>query len=197
VEVSFGQVTGLGCVKVRTNAYSAPLQPGTTAQIKLAAATVEVWYQGRCVAQHARSYGRHQQILDLEHYLDALEHKPGAFAGSKPLEQWRRAGRWPMTYDQFWGGLIERHGRQDGTRAMIELLQLGRRLGYGRLRRAIESALQLGCADAAAVQHLMASDGLAHQRPSLLLEVGNLLTQYERPLPEMHDYDHLLVEAGR
>jgi len=197
VEVSFGQVTGLGCMKVRTNAYSAPLQPGTTAQIKLAAATVEIWYQGRCVARHARSYGRHQQILDLEHYLDVLEHKPGAFAGSKPLEQWRRAGRWPMTYDQFWGGLIERHGRQDGTRAMIELLQLGRRLGYGRLRRAIESALQLGCADAAAVQHLMASDGLAHQRPSLLLEVGNLLTQYERPLPEMHDYDHLLVEAGR
>jgi len=197
VEVSFGQVTGPGCMKVRTNAYSAPLQPGTTAQIKLSAATVEVWYQGHCVARHARSYGRHQQILDLEHYLDVLEHKPGAFAGSKPLEQWRRAGRWPMTYDQFWGGLIERHGRQDGTRAMIELLQLGRRLGYGRLRRAIESALQLGCADAAAVQHLMASDGLAHQRPSLLLEVGNLLTQYERPLPEMHDYDHLLVGAGR
>ena len=135
VEVSFGQVNGLGCVKVRTNAYSAPLLPGTTAQIKLSAATVEVWHEGRCVARHARSYGRHQQVLDLEHYLDVLEHKPGAFAGSKPLEQWRRAGRWPVSYDQFWNGLMQRHGRQDGTRAMIELLQLGRRLGYARLRR--------------------------------------------------------------
>lgn len=197
VEVSFGQVNGLGCMKVRTNAYSAPLLPGTTAQIKLSAATVEVWYQGRCVARHTRSYGRHQQILDLEHYLDVLEHKPGAFAGSKPLEQWRRAGRWPISYDQFWNGLIERHGRQDGTRAMIELLQLGRRFGYGRLRRAIESALHLGCADAAGVQHLMATEGLVHQRPSLLVEVGSLLDQYERPLPEMHDYDHLLVGVGR
>jgi hypothetical protein len=56
VEVSFGQVNGLGCVKVRTNAYSAPLVPGTQTQIKLSAATVEVWYQGRCVARHARSY---------------------------------------------------------------------------------------------------------------------------------------------
>jgi hypothetical protein len=28
-------------------------------------------------------------VLDLEHYLDVLGHKPGAFAGSKPLEQWR------------------------------------------------------------------------------------------------------------
>jgi hypothetical protein len=80
---------------------------------------------------------------------------------------------------------------------MIELLQVGRRLGYARLRRAIEAALQLGCADAAAVQHLMATDGLVHQRPSLLLEVGSLLGQFERPLPTMHDYDHLLVGAGR
>jgi transposase len=197
VEVSFGQVNGLGCVKARTNAYSAPLLPGTTAEIKLSASTVELWYEGRCVARHARSYGRHQQVLDLEHYLDVLEHKPGAFAGSKPLEQWRRAGRWPTSYDQFWNGLIERHGRQDGTRAMIELLQLGRQIGYARLRRAIESALQLGCADAAAVQHLMATDGLVHQRPSLLIEIGSVLGQYERPLPTMHDYDHLLVGAGR
>src|SRR5205823_5808853 len=82
VEVSFGPVNGLGCVKVRTNAYSAPLLPGTQAQIKLSAATVEVWYEGRCVARHERSYGRHQQILDLEHYLDVLEHKPGAFAAA-------------------------------------------------------------------------------------------------------------------
>ena len=81
---------------------------------------------------------------------------------------------------------------------MIELLQLGRRLGHARLQRATESALRLGCADAAAVQHLMATDGLVHQRPSLLLEVGSLLLrQYERPLPEMHVYDHLLVGAAR
>ena len=159
--------------------------------------TVEVCYERRCVARHARCYGRYQHVLDLEHYLDVLEHKPGAFAGSKPLEQWRRAGRWPNSYDQFWSRLIERHGRQDGTRAMIELLQLGRRLGAARLRSAIESALQLGCADAAAVQHLMATDGLRHQRPSLLLEVGNLLREYERPLPEMHAYDDLLVGAAR
>jgi hypothetical protein len=80
---------------------------------------------------------------------------------------------------------------------MIELLQLGRRLGAARLRSAIESALQLGCADAAAVHHLMATDRLRHQRPSLMIEVSNLLRQYERPLPELHAYDDLLVGAAR
>jgi hypothetical protein len=39
---------------------------GTQAQIKLSATTVEVWYEVRCVACHERSYGRHQQVLDLE-----------------------------------------------------------------------------------------------------------------------------------
>jgi hypothetical protein len=100
VEASFGQLDDLRRVKAKTNAYSAPLPPGTTVQVKLAPAMVEIWHQGRCIARHARSYGRHQEFLDLEHYLDVLEHKPGALAGSKPLEQWRRAGRWPASYDQ-------------------------------------------------------------------------------------------------
>src|SRR5206468_2489939 len=154
VEVSFGKVNGLGCVKARTNAYSTPLAPDTKAQIKLTATTVEVWYEGRCVARHARCYGRYQHVLDLEHYLDVLERKPGAFAGSKPLEQWRRAGRWPTSYDRLWQALMQRQSRQLGTKTMIELLQLGREHGFARLRVAIEAALDLGCTDAAVVLHL-------------------------------------------
>ena len=30
-------------------------------------------------------------MLDLEHYLEVMSHKPGTFAGSKPLAQWRAA----------------------------------------------------------------------------------------------------------
>ncbi len=55
----------------------------------------------------------------------------------------------------------------------------------------------LGCADSAAVQHLMATDGLVHQRPSLLVEVGSLLSQYERPLPQMRVYDDLSARHDR
>jgi transposase len=195
IEVSFARVDVLRRLRVRTNAYSAPLWPGTTVQVKLAAATVEVWHQGRCVARHARSYGRHQEVLELEHYLDVLERKPGAFAGSKPLEQWRQAGRWPTSYDRLWQALMERQGRQVGTKTMIELLQLGREQGFARLRVAIEAALDLGCTDAAAVRHLLASETLAHERPAPLMDLG-ALSQYERPLPEVHAYDHLLAVAG-
>ncbi len=35
---------------------------------------------------------------------------------AKPLEQWRRAGRWPNSYDQFWNGLM----RQPGSKTFVQ-----------------------------------------------------------------------------
>jgi len=136
--VSFPTVNNLGQVKVRTNAYSVPVGAGVSVQAKLTPTTLEIWHEGRCVATHERSYGRYQEILNLEHYLDVLEHKPGALIGSKPLAQWRKLGRWPASYDQLWQGLIERHGRQKGTKELIESPQLGRVYGQGKLRAAFE-----------------------------------------------------------
>jgi hypothetical protein len=111
------------------------------------------------------------------------------------LEQWRQAGRWPTSYDRLWQALMERQGRQLGTKTMIELLQLGREHGFARLRVAIEAALDLGCTDAAAARHLLVAETLVHERPAPLLELG-ALSRYERPLPEVHTYDDLLVVAG-
>lgn len=194
-EVSFPTVNTLGCVKVRTNAYSCPVRAGTAVQAKLLANTVEIWHEGRLVATHQRCYSRRQEVMDLEHYLDVLEHKPGALAGSKPLEQWRKLGRWPACYDMLWNGLMQRLGKQDGTREMIGLLRLGRTYGEQQLRRAIEATVALGCQDSAAVRHLLAAAELEH-RPVAPLQLG-LLAQFDRPLPTVIDYDRLLVGGGR
>ncbi len=190
-EVSFPTVNSIGCVKVRTNAYSVPVAAGTTVQAKITPTAVELWLEGRCEAVHERCYGRHQEILDLEHYLDVLEHKPGALAGSKPLAQWRKLGRWPASYDQLWQSLIERYGRQKGTKELIELLQLGRRYGQEQLRGAVEQALGLGCGDSAAIRHLLSARQFARVCPAPL-PVG-VLAAFERPLPTVSDYDQLLV----
>ena len=189
-ETSFPVVDGQGCVKVRTNRYSAPLPAGTKTQARLLPAYVEVWHEQHCVARHERSFARYQAVLDLEHYLDVLERKPGALAGSTPLKQWRERGRWPESFDQLWQSLRERYGKQEGTREMIELLHLGRQHGWEELRKAIEQALALGCTDSAAVRHLLTAATLTHgERP--LQEIG-LLERYERPVPALNDYDQLL-----
>ena len=134
--VHFGDVNGKGCVRVLTNFYSAPAPVGTEVQAKVHAAYVEIWHKGKSIACHDRCFGRQQQVLKPEHYLDALSKKPGAFAGSTALEQCRAQGRWPASFDLFWEASKRRRGKQDGTRAMIDLLIVGRDRGYDALRQA-------------------------------------------------------------
>jgi hypothetical protein len=76
----------------RNNLYSAPAPPGKTGEVRLYSSHVEIRDEGRAMARHERCYERHQQPLDLEHYLDVLERKPGALIGSKPLAAWRTRG---------------------------------------------------------------------------------------------------------
>jgi transposase len=192
-EISWPTVDNLRCVRVRTNRYSVPVRPGTKIEARVNADSVELWHEGRCVARHERCYSRQQQILDLEHYLDVLERKPGALAGSTALAQWRLAGRWPESFDRLWQGLNARHGRQHGTRQMIELLQLGTGESWSRLRAAVEQALSLGCHDVAAIRHLMLAGHL--DRPAVAaVDIGSL-ARYERPMPVMTGYDQLLSQT--
>jgi len=189
-EFTFPWVDGLGCIRVKTNLYSVPAAPGRTVEVRLYPSYVEVRDEGRCIARHQRCYERHQQVLDLEHYLDVLERKPGALAGAKPLAAWRERGLWPHSYDRLLDELVRRHGQSSGTRQMIQVLSLIKVHGHERVRGAVAEAITLGCADAAAIRHLVEAADLAHAR-SELIEVSEL-SRFERPLPVMTDYDGLL-----
>src|SRR5260370_12034092 len=113
--VRFPVVNSSGCVKVLTNLYSAPLAAGTEVEAKIHASYVEIWRQGKCLARHERCFGRQQKVLDLDHYLEALERKPGALAGATALEQWRAQGRWPASYDRYWDVLKPTAGQAGGN----------------------------------------------------------------------------------
>jgi transposase len=189
-EAAFPLVDKQGCVAVKTNFYSVPIKAGIRVQARIYPSHVEVWHEGRRVARHERCYSRRQQVLDLEHYLDVLDRKPGALAGSKPLEQWRQAGRWPACYDALWERLRARHGRQNGTRAMVAVVALGREFGHDRLRTAVAQTVALGACDVAAVRYLLTEAALRKVRPEPI-EVGEL-ARYDRPMPTLADYDALL-----
>ena len=194
MEVCFPRVDGLGCVRVRTNLYSVPAKPGKTVEVRLYPSYVEIRDEGRCIARHERCYGRQQLVLDLEHYLDVLERKPGALIGSKPLLAWRARGLWPQNYDRLLDALISRHGKQSGTRQMIQVLSLIKLHGHQRVQAAVEQALSLGCSDAAAIRHLVQAVDLAHAR-SAMIELG-ALSRFEAPLPVITDYDRLLGQEA-
>src|SRR5271154_7288487 len=85
------------------------------------------------------------------------------------------------------GGLmldaVNVHLEAKGTRAMVEVIRMGREFGYAKLTTAIGQALEMGCADVAAIRHLLQSDQLRHPVGEPI-EIGSL-SAYERPLPTM------------
>ena len=189
-EISFPRVDQAGCAKVLANSYSVPLKPGSMVEARAYSSLIEFRHAGKRIAQHQRSYGRAEQVLDLEHYLEVLERKPGALRGSKPLAQWRAQGRWPASYDRLWEAMSLRHGRQGGTRAMVAVVGMGREFGYAKLEVGVGQALKLGSTDIAAIRHLLMSEQLQHGAAESV-EIG-VLSAYERPLPTMSQYDQLL-----
>ena len=185
-------VDGHGRVKVKGNWYSTPLYPGSRVTARVWPAHIEVWRDGDFAARHDRCYGRGHHILNLEHYLDVLERKPGAMKSSTPLQQWREAGRWPTCMDILWQHLETRHGKAKGTREMIALVRAGTPdNSWPRLIAAVEEALRLGVSDSAAVIHILQMPDAA-DRKRYALALAEELNQFERPMPVMDEYDSLL-----
>lgn len=73
--------------------------------------------------------------------------------------RWRARRRWPVSFDRFWDGLQRRQGKQEGNRAMIDALRLGRAFGYAELAVAIENSLEYGCFNVDTVRLLLPGDG--------------------------------------
>ena len=86
-----------------------------------------------------------------------------------------------------------RHGKQNGTRAMVAVLVLGREFGHDRLRAAITATVSLGACDVAAVRYLLIEASL-QRAPAAPIDVGEL-ARYDRPLPSVADYDTLLLST--
>jgi hypothetical protein len=189
--IHFPTVNTSRCARVLTNFYSVPAPVGCVVEVKVYAAQVEFWHEGKCIAHHDRCFSRQKKVLDLEHYLDVLSRKPGALAGSSALEQWRAQGKWPASFDRLWEELKKRRGKQDGTRAMIDLLLQGRTHGYEALRNAIEKTVAIGCMDVSAVVLMLNGCGGEVRPMAEPVDIGGL-SRYDRPQPTLADYDQLL-----
>ncbi len=189
-------VDGKRCVKLVNVWYSTPLRPGAKVTARVLPHSVEVWYAGKLVAQHERSYTHGQEIYDLNHYLDVLDKKPGALPGSLPLAQWRDAGLWPKSLDVL-HTLWQKHlGRHEGTRELVDLILLAPKFGWPSIRSSADRALEFGCTDASAVKCLVTQGGQPTQMTLLSLEDLGVLSTFDRPLPIMDGYDQLLTEPN-
>lgn len=195
-------------VTVRMNRYSVPARLiGRQVRVLLHASELVV-YDGRAeVARHERLAGRGGSRLELDHYLEGLLRKPGALPGATVLEQARAAGRFTPVHDAWWAAARTAHGDAAGTRALVEVLLLHRRMTHEHVVAGIAAALRAGAmtADVVAMEARKAADAdtpgatapadeIPRPSPVASLTVRRLaaLPPDSRPLPSVAAYDQLL-----
>jgi transposase len=208
-------------ITVRQCLYSVPARLiGARVRVVLSASQVEVFDGSRPVAVHPRLTTRGQRSLELDHYLEILLGKPGALPGSTALAQARAAGRFTAAHEAFWAAARAKHGDGAGTRALIEVLLLHRRLGHEAVLAGIRAALAAGsvASDVVAIEARKHAAGAAPgsdqigdaptaagggeaagpRRSRTALVTLNARRQGAlpgdpRPAPSVRDYDHLLA----
>ncbi|MGA4543436.1 Mu transposase domain-containing protein [Uniformispora flossi] len=195
-------------VTVRMNKYSVPVRLiGRRVEVLLHASHLVVYDGDVEVARHERLTGKCRSRLELDHYLEALVRKPGALPGATALDQARAAGRFTPLHDAWWDAARAAHGEREGTRALIDVLLLGRSIGHEHLVTGLAAALRVGAltADAVALEARKAAE--ADDEPALpppddpattanvtFLAAWRLthLPPDTRPLPSVAPYDQLL-----
>lgn len=157
-------------ITVRMAKYSVPARLiNRKVRVSLQAGELLI-YDGRVlVARHPRIVARGGQCVQLDHYLEVLRIKPGAFPGSTALAQARATGVFTPAHDAFWAAARRTDGDTEGTRALIEVLLLHRSMEDHHVIAGIAAALQVGAvsADVVAVEarRCAAEDDTGWARP--------------------------------
>lgn len=177
---------------------------GRRVRVQLGASQLLV-FDGRVeVARHERCTTKGGQVLVLDNYLEVLLRKRGALPGASALAQARARGVFTATHDAFWAAARKALGDTAGTRALIEVLLLHRRLARHLVVAGIAAALSVGSVspDVVAVEARKRSpDGVTPAEvPRGRGRVVSLperrladLPRDERPLPTVDAYDQLLT----
>lgn len=185
-------------VCVRQSFYSVPARyAGRELTARIGGTRIELADGGTVVASHERSTVRGSQTMVLDHYLEILVRKPGAMPSALATHQARTAGVLTAAHEAFWKRARRKFGDGGGTRALIEVLLLHRRLPFPAIHAALEAVNSAGSADANLVA-IEARRITEHRGPtgSTVGSAANL-QRYERSAPVLTVYDGLLAGSDR
>ena len=192
------------------NRYSVPVRLiGRQVRVVLRSSELVI-YDGRHeAARHERMTAKGGERLVLDHYLEALIRKPGAMAGSVPLDQARASGAFTGAHEALWSAGRRTDGEPAATRVLVEVLLLHRHREAADVITGIEAALSVGAhaADVVAVEARRAADARAAdpvpdsdggppavpQVTSLTLRRLAALPADTRSLPTVSAYDQLVT----
>jgi predicted transcriptional regulator len=133
------QVNKTALISIETNQYSVPCRfVGHAVWAKFFVDRVIVVAQNQEIAEHVRSYERHQMLTVLDHYLEILLKKPRAIRDAHAFH----SSDIPDVFRRFQHKMRDQEGAE-GDRKFIRLLLLHREIGMEKLTLALEEAEQM------------------------------------------------------
>ena len=136
-------------VQYDKNKYSVPLNNPKLVNVRAYAEHLVFLYKGKVVATHKRVFGRNNIVTNFEHYLTALERKPGAIKNGIPFRE-----------TNLPSPVVELHHRmkesyKDADRQFVDVLCAVKEFGLDDVVSACELALESSLASKDAVLNIL------------------------------------------
>jgi transposase len=189
------QVDKYQTVAWEKNRYSVPRRHAfAIVTVKAYIDRVEVIRDGVRIAQHERSYGQGDQVLDPLHYLSTLGVKPAYLDHTEVYRNWRL----PVAFTQLRERFEKRHGSLPGARHFIRVLQLLAEHPLTRVEQAIHACRGDGVVTAELIARRCEQLALRATPGELMNPSGQLrlIPTVEVPLPDLRRFDSLLSHGG-
>jgi hypothetical protein len=155
--VSVAKVSPRSWISLGTNFYSVPVRlVGDEVTVKVSAEEVAVFDRFGEVARHKRCYGRHQMLLELEHYLPLLLRKHRALDRAIPMQRWLE--RHSQCFGDWLRVLRQRLGVIDGSKDFVQTLMLCAHHSVAAVTSAVQRALEHPQPSLAQVRFHLADD---------------------------------------
>lgn len=179
-----GRVSSTCLVAAARNHYSVPCElAGKLISKRFYPQRIDIVFEDRVVASHARLFDRGQTRYDWLHYLPLVERKPGVLRNGAPFTQM------PEPFMRLQRLLLRRDG---GDRVMSQVLAMIPRVGCEAVQVAVELVLESGQISFEHVANVIARLKQAPLPPA----VETALTLTTAPLADTGRYDRLRKEAG-
>lgn len=98
------------------------------------------------------------------------------------------------THDRFWKLARRQHGDGPGTRRLIEVLLLARRLHPDDVVTGMQAAMTVDATDPALVA--IEARRIADAALAPVVPIDDGLARFDRPLPSLAGYDQLLTDGA-
>ncbi len=130
------KVNTYSMVQIETNRYSVPVKHvGKKVTVRVGVDSVDVILDDQVIATHPRLFGRKQESLLLDHYLDLLLYKSRGLNNSRVFQNFVL----PPVFEQYRKGLAQRSS--GANREFVRILLLHRNHPAQLVKEAVEMAM--------------------------------------------------------